>query len=180
MHLLVTNYKSECTFVQAYNSLSPSFSLPLFPPLSFSLLLSSPLPSLSLSPIPQNTSVTWWPGNDAVYMYAPNLREVFESIIPLLRRYDTAAPNLVADVKAYFQNTSAAASMLQAKGKTERKQLVEMITNYQLMRGLIRLFKLDPMLAFSSVQGVCTCVCATVWYIHVSCACIMHYCSSSA
>ena len=88
-------------------------------------------------------------------MYAPNLRDIFEGIIPLLRRYDTAATNLVSDVKTYFQNTQAAASMLQAKGKNERKQLVEMITNYQLMRGLIKLFKLDPMLAFSSLQGVC-------------------------
>ena len=102
----------------------------------------------------QNKSVTWWPGNDAVYMYGPSLRDVFESVLPLLRRYDTTAPNLVGDVKAYFQNTQTAASMLQAKSKTERKQLVEMITNYQLMRGLIRLFKLDPMLAFSSLQDV--------------------------
>ena len=87
-------------------------------------------------------------------MYGPNLREVFECTLPLLRRYDTAASNLVADVKAYFQNTHTAASMLQAKGKNERKQLVEMITNYQLMRGLISLFKLDPMLAFSSLREV--------------------------
>ena len=99
-------------------------------------------------------------------MYGPNLREVFESVIPLLRRYDTTVPNLVADVKSYFQNTQTAASMLQAKGKNERKQLVEMITNYQLMRGLIRLFKLDPMLAFSSLRDVREYVGVSV--VHVS------------
>ena len=87
-------------------------------------------------------------------MYGPNLRAVFESVLPRLRHYDVTAPNLVNDVKVYFQNPQAAASMLQAKGKNERKQLVEMITNYQLMRGLIGLFKLDPMLAFSSLREV--------------------------
>ena len=102
----------------------------------------------------QNKAVTWWPGNDAVYMYAPNLRAVFESVLPLLRRYDVTSPNLVNDVKVYLQNSQVAASLLQAKSKNERKQLVEMITNYQLMRGLIRLFKLDPMLAFSSLREV--------------------------
>ena len=106
----------------------------------------------------QNKAVTWWPGNDAVYMYAPNLRSVFESVLPLLRRYDVSTSNLVNDVKVYFQSSQAAASMLQAKGKSERKQLVEMVTNYQLMRGLIKLFKLDPLLAFSSFREVCVFV----------------------
>ena len=98
--------------------------------------------------------MTWWPSNDAVYMYGPNLRAVFENVLPRLRHYDVTAPNLVNDVKVYLTNSQAAASMLQAKGKSERKQLVEMITNYQLMRGLIALFKLDPMLAFSSLREV--------------------------
>ena len=87
-------------------------------------------------------------------MYGPNLRAVFENVLPLLRRYDVTTPNLVNDVKVYLQNSQAAASMLQAKSKNERKQLVEMITNYQLMKGLIGLFKLDPMLAFSSLREV--------------------------
>ena len=87
-------------------------------------------------------------------MYGPNLRAVFESVLPRLRHYDVTAPNLVNDVKVYLTNPQAAASMLQAKGKSERKQLVEMITNYQLMKGLIALFKLDPMLAFSSLREV--------------------------
>ena len=98
--------------------------------------------------------MTWWPSNDAVYMYGPNLRAVFESVLPRLRHYDVTASNLVNDVKVYLTNPQAAASMLQAKGKSERKQLVEMITNYQLMKGLIALFKLDPMLAFSSLREV--------------------------
>ena len=102
----------------------------------------------------QNKAVTWWPSNDAVYMYGPNLRAVFENVLPRLRHYDVTAPNLVNDVKVYLTNPQAAASMLQAKGKNERKQLVEMVTNYQLMRGLIGLFKLDPMLAFSSLREV--------------------------
>jgi len=50
--------------------------------------------------------------------------------------------------------------MLQAKGKTERKNLVEMITNYQLIMGLIKLFSLDPMLAFSPSKEVCAARCA--------------------
>lgn len=68
----------------------------------------------------------------------------------MLRHYDTSATNLPADVKAYLQNPSMAASMLQAKSKSDRKQLVEMITTYQLIRGVINLFSLDPMLAFCS------------------------------
>ena len=66
-----------------------------------------------------------------------------------LRRYDTSSPSLAGDIKAYLQSPAAATSMLAAKGKTERKNLVEMVTHYQLMRGIIQLFTCDPLLAFS-------------------------------
>ena len=46
--------------------------------------------------------------------------------------------------------------------------MVEMITNYQLMQGLIRLFTLDPLLAFSPLKVcVCLCVCWRVRGVHV-------------
>ena len=70
-------------------------------------------------------------------------------MLPQLRRYDTSSPSLAGDIKAYLQSPAAAASMLAAKGKTERKNLVEMVTHYQLMRGIIQLFTCDPLLAFS-------------------------------
>jgi hypothetical protein len=98
-------------------------------------------------------------------MYGTNLRAVFENVLPRLRHYDVTASNLVNDVKVYLTNPQAAASMLQAKGKSERKQLVEMITNYQLMKGLIGLFKLDPMLAFSSLREVSPTSCGAKIYV---------------
>ena len=81
-----------------------------------------------------------------------------QNVLPQLRRYDTSQPNLASDVKAYLSSSSAAASMLTNKGKADRKSIVEMITNYQLMAGLIRLFEIDPMLAFAAPPLVwCTC-----------------------
>ena len=76
----------------------------------------------------------------------------------MLRRHDTTAPSLVADVKAYFQSPAAASAMLTAKNKADRKQLVEMITHYQLMQGLIKVFDLDPMLAFNESDSVGECL----------------------
>ena len=99
-------------------------------------------------------SMSWWPSNEAVYMYSPQLRQIFQDTVPLLRRYDTSNPGLMADVKAYLTSPASAASMLQAKNKADRRALVEMVTNYQLVRGLIRLFSLDPLLAFSSLRKV--------------------------
>ena len=78
----------------------------------------------------------------------------FQNVLPQLRRYDTSLPNLAADVKAYLGNTTTAASMLTNKNKADRKTLVEMITNYQIMAGLVNLFELDPMLAFASPPQV--------------------------
>ena len=75
-------------------------------------------------------------------MYGPNLRAVFESVLPRLHHYNITAPNVVNNMKVYLTNPQSAVSMLQAEGKSERKQLVEMIINYQLIRGLITLFKL--------------------------------------
>ena len=57
-------------------------------------------------------------------------------------------------MKAYLYSSAAAASMLTNKNKADRKSLVEMITNYQLMAGLIRLFEIDPMLAFAAPSQV--------------------------
>jgi len=93
-----------------------------------------------------------------VYTYAPQLRQIFQSTVPLLRRHDFSNPSLVADVRTYLSSPAQAASMLQAKSKSDRKNLVEMVTNYQLIRGLIRLFSLDPMLAFSQLREVCAFV----------------------
>ena len=42
--------------------------------------------------------------------------------------------------------------MLLAKNKADRKQLVEIITNYQLLRSLIRVFHLDPLLTFNCTK----------------------------
>lgn len=77
-----------------------------------------------------------------------------QNVLPLLRRCDTSQPNLAADVKAYLSSSTAAASMLTNKNKADRKSLVEMITNYQLMAGLVNLFEIDPMLAFSAPPQV--------------------------
>lgn len=101
------------------------------------------------------TSLSWWPSNKAVYLYAPQLRQIFQNAVPLLRRYENSNPNLMSDIKAYLTSLSSASSLLQNKSKTERKNLVEMVTNYQLIRGLVRLFSLDPMLAFSALKEVC-------------------------
>jgi hypothetical protein len=89
-----------------------------------------------------------------VYIYAPQLRQIFQDAVPLLRRHENSAPNLASDFKAYLTSLSSASALLQNKSKTERKNLVEMVTNYQLIRGLVRLFSLDPMLAFSSLKEV--------------------------
>ena len=91
-------------------------------------------------------------------MYSPQLRQIFQETVSLLRRYDTSNPSLMADVKSYLTSPAIAASMLQAKNKADRRSLVEMVTNYQLVRGLIRLFSLDPLLAFSSIKVV------SVWW----------------
>ena len=104
------------------------------------------------------TSLSWWPTNNAVYLYSPQLRQIFQQTVPHLRRYEGMLPNLTADIKAYLTSPMAAASMLQNKSKAERKNLVELVTNYQLIRGLVKLFSLDPMLAFSSLKEVCVCV----------------------
>ncbi len=103
--------------------------------------------------------MSWWPSNKAVYTYAPQLRQIFQNTVPHLRRYDLSNPNLVAEVRAYLSSPAMAASMLQAKSKSDRKILVEMVTNYQLIRGLIKLFSLDPMLAFSQLREVFIYVC---------------------
>ncbi len=63
-------------------------------------------------------------------------------------------------MRAYLASPSAATTMLQAKKNSERKQLVEMVTNYQLMKGITKLFTLDPMLALVSPT---VCVCVWVW-----------------
>ena len=76
----------------------------------------------------------------------------------MLRRCDTSTPSLVVDVKAYLQSPATASAMLAAKNKAERKQLVEMITHYQLMQGLVKLFDLDPMLAFNESTSVGDCL----------------------
>ena len=59
---------------------------------------------------------------------------------------------------------------------------MEMVTNYQLIRGLVRLFGLDPMLAFSELKEVCMYVCVCVHCMRVSvcmyvcvCACVIAY-----
>ena len=77
-----------------------------------------------------------------------------QTVLPQLRRYDTSQSNLTADVKAYLSNTAAAASMLTNKNKADRKGLVEMITNYQIMADLVSLFEIDPMLAFTAPSQV--------------------------
>ena len=143
----------------------PHFTSPHLPHLSISSFPIPPSPPITIPPFSilsplysLQTSMTWWPGNNAVYLYAPQLRSIFQNTIPLLRKYDTANPNLIADVKAYLTSPTSAASMLQGKSKSDRKNLVEMVTNYQLIRGLIRLFSLDPMLAFSSLKEV-SCMC---------------------
>ena len=80
-----------------------------------------------------------------------------QNVLPQLRRYDTAQPNLAADVKAYLSSAATATSMLTNKSKADRKSLVEMITNYQLMAGLVNLFEIDPMLAFTAPPLVYIC-----------------------
>lgn len=102
-----------------------------------------------------------------MYLYAPQLRQIFQTTVPLLRRYENSNPNLMGDVKAYLTNPLSATAMLQNKSKSERKNMVEMVTNYQLIRGLVRLFGLDPMLAFSGLKEVCVCACACM------CACVV-------
>ena len=73
---------------------------------------------------------------------------LIQDVLPVLRRYDTSQPNLFSDIKSFLQNPTAAANMLNAKRNTERKNLVEMIINYQLTQWLIKLYKLHPSLAF--------------------------------
>ena len=97
-----------------------------------------------------------------MYWYAPQLRQIFQNVVPHLRRYEYSN---MTDIKAYLTTPFSAASMLQAKSKSDRKNLVEMVTNYQLVRGLVKLFSLDPMLAFSSLKEVCRFV--KMWEIVV-------------
>ena len=97
-----------------------------------------------------------------MYIYThtiPFPRSLPQNVLSQLRHYDTTQPSLASDVKAYLSSASAAASMLTNKGKADRKSLVEMITNYQIMAGLVSLFELDPMLAFSAPPQVYTCTC---------------------
>ena len=75
-----------------------------------------------------------------------------QNALSQLRRYDTPLTNLHQDTKLYLQNPTASSNMLLAKGKAERKLLVEIITNYQLLRGLIRVFHFDPLLTFNSAK----------------------------
>lgn len=89
-----------------------------------------------------------------MYLYSPQLRQIFQQTVPHLRRYEGTLTGITADVKAYLTSPLVATSMLQNKGKVERKNIVEMVTNYQLIRGLVKLFSLDPMLAFSSLKEV--------------------------
>ena len=91
-----------------------------------------------------------------LFVYPP--RSLPQNVLSQLRHYDTTQPSLASDVKAYLSSASTAASMLTNKSKADRKSLVEMITNYQIMAGLVSLFEIDPMLAFSAPPQV---------YIHV-------------
>ena len=100
------------------------------------------------------TSLSWWPTNDAVYLYSPQLRQIFQQAVPHLRRFEGTLGSMTSDIKTYLTSPLAATNMLQNKSKSERKTLVEIVTNYQLIRGLVRLFSLDPMLAFSSLNEV--------------------------
>ena len=72
----------------------------------------------------------------------------------MLRRYDTSSPSLAGEVKAYLGSIGTATNMLTNKSKADRKSLAEMVTNYQLMAELVSLFKMDPVLVFSSPQLV--------------------------
>lgn len=108
---------------------------------------------LSLSPsLPQKNVLSWWPEHDIIYSYAPRLRAVFHSVHPILRQYDTSAPILTHDIKSFLQSPTAAATMLGAKSRSDRKHLIEMIVHYQLTHWLIKVFQLDPALAFKQTK----------------------------
>ncbi len=92
-----------------------------------------------------------------MYLYSPQLRQIFQQTVPHLRRYEATLTSMTTDIKTYLTSPLAATSMLQNKSKAERKNLVEMVTNYQLIRGLVKLFSLDPMLAFSALKEVRGC-----------------------
>jgi neurofibromin 1 len=130
------NYRNSHIFSVCLNPSSPPIFRLAFIRSIHTLLEQNTLPS--------------WPGPEAVHTYAPQLREIFQNVLPQLRRYDTSQPNLALDVKAYLTTSATATSMLTNKSKADRKSLVEMITHYQLMAGLIRLFEIDPMLAFAA------------------------------
>ena len=83
-----------------------------------------------------------------IYSYASRLRTVFQNTNPHLLQYDTSAPALQHEIKLFLQSPSSAANMLGAKSRHDRKQLIEMIVNYQLIQWLIRVYILDPSLAF--------------------------------
>lgn len=95
-------------------------------------------------------AVPWWPSPEVTYLYAPDLRAIFQSVLPILRRYDTSVPTLVHDIKSFLQNPTVAATMLNAKRSQDRKNMVEMIVHYQLIQWLIKLYSLHPPLAFHS------------------------------
>ena len=76
----------------------------------------------------------------------------FQNVLTQLRRYETPITSLYQDAKQYLQNPTTASTMLMARGKTERKLLVEIVTNYQLLRGLIRVFHDDPFLTFNCTK----------------------------
>lgn len=84
--------------------------------------------------------------------YCPWEHANVQNVLSQLRRYDTPLTTLHQDTKQYLQNPTIASSMLLAKNRTERKLLVEIVTNYQLLRGLIRVFHFDPLLTFNCAK----------------------------
>ena len=59
------------------------------------------------------------------------------------------SPTLSNDIRCFLQSPTAAANMLNTKSKTEKKQLVELIVHYQLIQWIIKLYRMDPSLAFT-------------------------------
>lgn len=83
---------------------------------------------------------------------------MFADVLPILRHYDTSAQILNHDIKSLLQSPTTAANLLGAKNRHDRKNLVEMVVHYQLVQCLMKVYQVDPSLAFNQVEGSNTCL----------------------
>lgn len=68
--------------------------------------------------------------------------------------------HIIQDIRAFNRDINSCAAMLYSKPKTDRKLLVELLMDCQVLTWVIRCFYADPVLAFTVSHAPQFCLCA--------------------